>query len=158
MEVRLAHDRERTAAAQTLIREWGDPILVRGTCYPIGDCELFVAGAMEGVAAVSYREKPIAELVAINAFTRHAGIGTALLEFIISALADFEELRLTTTNDNVDALRFYQRRGFRLAALRTGAVDTARERKTTIPVVGDHGIPVHDELDLTLRLSGGKVR
>ncbi len=39
------------------------------------------------------------------------------------------EVRLTTTNDNVDALRFYQRRGFRLAELRPGAVDQAREQK-----------------------------
>src|ERR1700722_13498269 len=94
MEVRVAHDHERTAATQTLIREWGDPIVVRGTSYPIGDCELFVAGAMEGVAAVSYREKPVAELVAINAFPRHAGIGTALLEFIISS----RRLRGTATD------------------------------------------------------------
>jgi ribosomal protein S18 acetylase RimI-like enzyme len=55
---------------------------------------------------------------------------------------------LTTTNDNVDALRFYQRRGFRLAALRPGAVDEARRIKPEIPQVGEHGIPLHDELDL----------
>ena len=56
---------------------------------------------------------------------------------------------LTTTNDNVDALRFYQRRGFRLVALRPGAVDDARARhKPAIPGTGAHGIPLRDELDL----------
>jgi hypothetical protein len=54
-----------------------------------------------------------------------------------------------TTNDNVDALRFYQRRGFRLAELHPGAVDEARARlKPEIPRVGDHGIPLRDELML----------
>ena len=59
------------------------------------------------------------------------------------------EVWLTTTNDNVDALRFYQRRGFRLAQLRPGAVDQSRQRKPEIPRVGDYGIPLRDEIDLT---------
>jgi N-acetylglutamate synthase-like GNAT family acetyltransferase len=62
------------------------------------------------------------------------------------------EIRLTTTNDNIDALRFYQRRGFRMAELRPGAVDQSRQRKPQIPRVGDYGIPLRDEIDLTLRV------
>jgi hypothetical protein len=58
---------------------------------------------------------------------------------------------LVTTNDNLDALRFYQRRGFRLAKLRRGAVDAARSRlKPTIPEVGSFGIPIRDEIVLEL--------
>ena len=52
------------------------------------------------------------------------------------------KVRFTTTNDNVDALRFYQRRGFRLAELRPRAVDQAREQRPEIPRVGDYGIPL----------------
>ena len=55
---------------------------------------------------------------------------------------------LTTTNDNVDALRFYQRHGFRLVELRPGAVDAARRLKPEIPATGAHGIPLRDELEL----------
>lgn len=76
------------------------------------------AGDLEGLAAVSGRDRPIAELVAINAFSRYQGIGSAILRSIVDRLQGFEMLRLTTTNDNLDALRFYQRRGFRLQALR----------------------------------------
>ncbi len=54
----------------------------------------------------------------------------------------------TTTNDNVDALRLYQRRGFRLVRLRPGAVEESRLVKPEIPRVGAHGIPLRDELDL----------
>ena len=152
MDVRVAQEDERAAAVEALVREWGDPILVGGRSYAVGDCEIFIAGEMHGLAAVSYRDRPIAELVAINAFTPRQGVGTALLGFIAGVLAGFTELRLTTTNDNVDALRFYQRRGFRLTALRPGAVDLARRRKPAIPLVGAHGIPLRDELDLTLEL------
>jgi ribosomal protein S18 acetylase RimI-like enzyme len=60
---------------------------------------------------------------------------------------------LTTTNDNLDAIRFYQRRGFRISALRPGAVDRAREKlKPEIPEVGSYGIRMSDELDLDLQL------
>jgi hypothetical protein len=59
-----------------------------------------------------------------------------------------------TTNDNVDALRFYQRRGFRLARVRPGAVDESRRvLKPEIPTVGAYGIPLRDELELEMGLS-----
>lgn len=60
---------------------------------------------------------------------------------------------MVTTNDNLRALALYQRRGFRLVALRCGAVDDARRRKTSIPEVGDGGIPLHDELELARLLA-----
>jgi hypothetical protein len=49
-------------------------------------------------------------------------------------------------------LRFYQRRGFRRDELRPGAVDRSRQQKPQIPRTGDYGIPLHDEIDLTLRV------
>jgi GNAT superfamily N-acetyltransferase len=59
------------------------------------------------------------EVVALEALSRREGIGTALL----TAAAD-EARRagcarawLITTNDNLDAVRFYQRRGWDLVAL-----------------------------------------
>ena len=61
--------------------------------------------------------------------------------------------RLITTNDNVDALRFYQRRGYRLARVDAGAVDRSRVAlKPAIPEIGAHGIPLRDELELELLL------
>jgi N-acetylglutamate synthase-like GNAT family acetyltransferase len=57
-------------------------------------------------------------------------------------------LVVATTNDNVDALRFYQRRGFHLIALRPGSIEDARRLKPSIPAVGEHGIPLRDEIEL----------
>ena len=64
----------------------------------------------------------VLEIVTLNAIERRVGIGTMLIEAAAGAARHFRcrEVRLTTTNDNVDALRFYQRRGFRLAELQAG--------------------------------------
>ncbi len=95
------------------------------------------------------------ELAAVVALQRHQGVGSALLEALRAEVADCSRIWLVTTNDNVDALRFYQRRGFTLRALRPTAVDDARRRlKPTIPVVGAYGIPLRDELELELILPG----
>jgi ribosomal protein S18 acetylase RimI-like enzyme len=61
-------------------------------------------------------------------------------------------VHVTTTNDNTRALRFYQRAGFDLTALRPGAVAEARKSKPEIPEVGEDGIPIRDELELTMEL------
>ncbi|HEY5071256.1 MAG TPA: GNAT family N-acetyltransferase [Caulobacteraceae bacterium] len=150
IEVREALGPGRRQWLAKLVEAWGDPIIAGGEAYRLDECTLFVAGRGEGLAAIDRRSAPIAELVAINAFVARQGIGTALIEHVSAELraGGFRQLRLTTTNDNLDALRFYQRRGFRLTALRPGAVDEARRRKPSIPLVGDHGVPIRDEIDL----------
>jgi len=91
------------------------------------------------------------EVLTLHAAARFGGAGTALLDAVraVARAAGCSRLWLITTNDNVDALRFYQRRGFRLVAVHAGAVDLARARlKPEIPAVGDHGVPLRDELEL----------
>jgi GNAT superfamily N-acetyltransferase len=77
-------------------------------------------------------------------------VGTALLDAVkrIALEAGCRRVYLTTTNDNLRALRFYQRRGFRLVAVYAGAVDRARAHKPQIPAIGMHGIPIRDEIEL----------
>jgi ribosomal protein S18 acetylase RimI-like enzyme len=104
------------------------------------------------VGLVTYDERDSdVEVVYIEAADRASGIGTALLEAVAvnAELSGATRLWLVTTNDNIDALRFYQRRGFRIAEVRPGAVDVARRNlKPSIPLVGDYGIPVRDEFVL----------
>lgn len=59
---------------------------------------------------------------------------------------------LITSNDNVEALRFYQRRGYRITAVYPGAIDEARKIKPAIPLIGNHGIEIHDEIELAKEL------
>jgi GNAT superfamily N-acetyltransferase len=95
---------------------------------------------------------PECEILTLHAASQWGGAGTALIRAVqvIAARAGCHTLWVLTTNDNVDALRFYQRRGFRLSALRPGAVDEARRTlKPQIPLTGAYGIPLRDEVELS---------
>jgi hypothetical protein len=61
---------------------------------------------------------------------------------------------LTTTNDNLRAVGFYQRRGWSLVAVHRGAMDRARNEKPSIPLIGMNGIEMHDEIELERRFDG----
>jgi ribosomal protein S18 acetylase RimI-like enzyme len=144
---------DRPAVAAFVAARWGAAVVVaHGTMFEPATLEGFLAerdGRIAGLLTYA-REGDALEIVTLDADPPRAGTGTALVAAAAAAAraAGCRRLRLTTTNDNVDALRFYQRRGFRLVALRPGAVDAARALKPQIPVTGAHGIALRDELDL----------
>ena len=133
--IHLAAGEFRRLAVQRLAREWGGTeIRIRDRACRFCDCQILVADGGKGLLAYDPCDRPTVELVALNAFEPRRGIATAPLEDLVHRLqADgYVTLRLATTNDNLDALRFYQRRGFRIAALRPGAVDDARRVKPAV--------------------------
>ncbi|HEX6140904.1 MAG TPA: 2-oxo-4-hydroxy-4-carboxy-5-ureidoimidazoline decarboxylase, partial [Candidatus Limnocylindria bacterium] len=66
-------------------------------------------------------------------------------------------LWLVTTNDNLDALHFYLRRGMRVAAVHAGAVDRDRALKPEIPRFnGSNGLPIRDLVELELSTDAGE--
>ena len=94
------------------------------------------------------------EVLTLHVTGQWHGVGTALIQAVeqLTAGHGCARLWLITTNDNVDALRFYQRRGFQLAAVHRHAVDDSRSRlKPEIPVAGAYGIPIRDEIELEKR-------
>ncbi|HEX5822895.1 MAG TPA: GNAT family N-acetyltransferase [Candidatus Limnocylindrales bacterium] len=95
------------------------------------------------------------ELAALVVVEPGQGIGSALVEAFLDEARrrGVRRVWLVTTNDNLDALRLYHRRGFRLVALRAGAVDVARATiKPSIGEVASNGIPIRDELELAIDL------
>jgi ribosomal protein S18 acetylase RimI-like enzyme len=83
------------------------------------------------------------------------GVGSLLLAGAEAAMraAGVRRAWLVTTNDNLAALALYQKAGWRLVAVRAGAIDELRRSlKPSIPAVGEHGIPIRDELELAKRL------
>jgi len=142
-----------------LIDTWhADFVVAHGERIRPAELPGFVAMDGDRIAGhVAYRIGPDGcELVAIAAEPRRIGIGSRLLERVIDVARDAGSGRvwLTTTNDNLDALRFYQRRGFHLNALRTGVVVEARRTlKPDLPATGAYDIPMRDELDLELSLA-----
>lgn len=131
------------------IRQWGAEIVVsRGRAHRVAELPGFVAEQNgERVGVTTYRlASDECELVTIDALRPRCGIGTALLQAVIAA-AGGRRLWLITTNDNLEAMRFYQRRGFVLSAVYPGAIEQSRRIKPQIPRVGNFGIPIRDELE-----------
>ena len=54
----------------------------------------------------------------------------------------------TTLNDDLDALKFWQKRGFRLVSAYLNAMEAARKLKPQLPVAGENGIPLRDEIEM----------
>lgn len=104
------------------------------------------------VGLVTYRidEQGDCHILTMNCTQPGKGIGTALLNMVRAAAqeAGCRRLWLVTTNDNLYALRFYQRRGFILSALHLNSLSAARRLKPQIPLVGLDNIPLRDELVL----------
>jgi len=109
--------------------------------------------AGDGLGLLTYRvDGDALELTAIAASPRGRGTGSALVNALleIARTRAVPRIWVVTTNDNLDALAFYQRRGFRLTALRVGAVDEARRTiKPEIPRIGQHGLELRDEIELS---------
>ena len=89
--------------------------------------------------------------LAVAATHRHQGVGSALVEAAVHAVTA-DAIWLLTTNDNLDALRVYQRHGFRIERVVIGGVEEARRLKPGIPATGDYGIPILDELILRRKI------
>jgi hypothetical protein len=106
------------------------------------------------VAILTYRDE--GEAVEIAAICSELpGCGRTLIDALKARYPDMR-IWLVTTNDNLRALRTYQRQGFVLAELRAGAVTRARRLKPAIPLVGQNEIPMRDEL--VLRYEPGSRR
>ena len=110
-------------------------------------------GRLVGVATWSAERGKFACL-GVAANVRRRGVGSMLVGAVVDAARrlGLERLWLTTTNDNVPALALYQRCGFRITRVVVGGVDQARKLKPSIPLIGAHGIPIHDELVLEIAL------
>jgi GNAT superfamily N-acetyltransferase len=88
------------------------------------------------------------EILTLDSISRWGGVGSQLLDAVATEARTQSVPRLTvrTSNDNLDAFRFYQRRGFRLEKIGQGVIDRERERNPGIPLRGDYGIEIHDEV------------
>jgi GNAT superfamily N-acetyltransferase len=125
-----------------------------GTSDRAADLETLVAGEQMGFLSFHVEADGSAVLVAIEAKAKRIGIGAALLDALVERLRarGVTRLRLTTSNDNTEALRFFQRHGFHITAVNRGALDEARRLLPTIPATGHDDIPIRDEIVLEREL------
>jgi len=161
LSLRSVTDKERDWVERFIIEHWGSDLMIaHGQAFYISQLPGILAEIQgEVVGFVSYSiGGDQCEITSIDSLRAGLGIGTALIEAVkaIAIQSGCRRLFLITTNDNTPALRFYQRRGFILAALHKGAVLESRKIKPEIPLTGIDDIPIRDEIELEIDLNPDK--
>ncbi|MDQ8734230.1 GNAT family N-acetyltransferase [Paenibacillus sp. LHD-38] len=94
------------------------------------------------------------EIVSLDSKVEGQGIGTKLIDLVISAAREqnCNRVWMITSNNNIRAIRFYQKRGFDMKAVHQNAITEARKIKPSIPMAGFDGIPIRHEIEFELLL------
>ncbi len=152
-------DRERVR--EFITQRWGAAIVVaHHVVYHPHELPGFVASRGEEIVGLVtlHIVGNACEIVTIDSTQPGAGIGAALVDSAkaFARQANCTRLWLITTNDNLNALRFYQKRGFTLVAIHRNALEKSRQLKPQIPLIGNYGIPLRDEIELEMILGDEK--
>lgn len=158
ISVRALTKSDREWVTQVYLQYWGaDFIVTRGRCVTPAEIEGFYAvdNRDDRIGLLTYQiTGDECEIISLDAFVQWIGVGTALMRAVTKAAASSGSKRiwLITTNDNLDAMRFYQRRDFHLVAVHVNALEASRRLKPSIPAIGCFGIPLRDELEFEMLL------
>ncbi len=137
--------------------DWGSVFVARkGELIDATRLPGFVAAVGDervGLAVVAVREDEY-EVVSISATPEGRGIGRALLQhcFDDARSTGCRRVWLTTTNNNVRAIAFYQRSGMDLCAFYRHGVESARRLKPAIPLRDGSGVAIAHELEFQMLL------
>ncbi len=158
IRIRPIADADRDWIAERTVEWWAAPVIAsRGRLHRPAELDCFIAeidGQRVGLATLHIVDGGC-EVVTLNSEQQGEGAGSALLAAAEAYARDrgCRRLWLITTNDKARALRFYQDRGLQIVALRRGAVSTARMLKPEIPLTGENGVPIEDEIELAKDLT-----
>ena len=157
MEIRAITEKDREWVQSLLHERWGSlRVVSRGRIHQADKLTGFIAHLKEQPKGlITYQiENRDCEIVSLDSLESGRGIGSTLINSIID-LARSENCNrvwLITTNDNTNALRFYQKFGFELVAIHRNAIQESRKLKPEIPEKGNDGIPIRDEIELEIVL------
>jgi ribosomal protein S18 acetylase RimI-like enzyme len=158
IEYRAIDETTRKGVIELCTRYWGSAAIVsQGTLHSAENLPGYVAlekGGIIGFITYNFKNHDC-EIVTLASVKENRGIGSALMNRVILTAQEHgcHRVWLVTTNDNTRALRFYQKRGFDIAAFHRNAVEEARKLKPQIPLVGNDDIPLRHELKLEMALS-----
>jgi ribosomal protein S18 acetylase RimI-like enzyme len=144
----------------TLRSLWGSVLVARhGELLDASVYPGFVAerqGQQLGLAVVLPRGAEY-EVLSLSTTLPGRGVGRGLMQrcFDDAQARRCRRVWLTTTNDNLAAIAFYQQVGMNLCALHRDAVATARRLKPSIPCHAENGIPIRHALEFERILGTG---
>jgi GNAT superfamily N-acetyltransferase len=94
------------------------------------------------------------EIVTLDSKLEGIGVGSRLIQKVVrkAIVSGCVKVWLITSNDNINAIRFYQKRGFEMVFVHIDAITEARRIKPTIPLRGHHGIPIKHEIEFEYKI------
>lgn len=157
MDIRTINSENRSQINEFIKSHWfSTDMVVRGEIVDMTATDGFVIyDNKEIIGLVTYRIKDDeCEIMSLDSLREKQGIGTALLNKVIEAAkgVNCSKVKLITTNDNINALCFYQKRGFDMVDLYRNALDISRKLKPSIPLIGEFGIPLRHEIEFEMNL------
>jgi len=156
--IRPINPSDRPWILNLIEKRWGtNRVVTRGKIHEIKQLPGFIAhNSSDRLGLLTYlNSNGDIEIVTLDSLVENIGIGTALISQVrsLAEQADCQRIWLITTNDNMPALHFYQKRGFHLVAVHQNALDYSRTLKPEIPLIGLEGIPLRDEIELEIILN-----
>lgn len=157
MDIRVISPQNRTKINDFIKSHWFSVnMVVRGEIVDMTILPGFAAYEEETInGLITYRiNDSECEIMSLDSLIEKQGIGTTLLNKVIETAAQRKctKVKLITTNDNMNAIRFYQKRGFDMAHLYHNSIDISRKLKPSIPVLGDFGIPIKHEIEFEMNI------
>lgn len=151
-------DENRTMVNHFIIKHWySTTMIVRGKEFDLSTVDGRIAlenNEIIGLVTYIFYDK-VCEIMSLDSLEQSKGIGTTLVHYVVD-LAKKEKCKkivVITTNDNINAIRFYQRRGFDMFQIYHNVLEISRKRKPEIPLIGDHNIPLRHEIEFQMNLS-----
>lgn len=145
-------EKNRESVNTFLRKHWfSTEMVVRGKVYDLRGVAGFAAqDGTEIIGLVTYEICGEAcEILSLDSLRGNQGLGSALVNQVELVAKQHGCIRLTliTTNDNLNAMRFYQKRGFDMVHIFRNALEASRKLKPSIPMTGDFGIPLKHEIE-----------
>ena len=156
--LRAINEEDKTWLSEFIKQQWEENYVVvhNEIIYPADESGFLVENKSgDCIGLLTYQiTNHECEIITLDSLVPGQGIASHLIDATlkISQRANCRRVWLITTNDNLNALGFYQKRGFQIRAVYPNAVERSRKLKPTIPLIAENGIPIRDEIELELTL------
>lgn len=156
-EISEISSEDSSLIASFISDSWGSPMTVsRGRIFNTADLPGYICKKENKIIGLlTYNiDKGDCEIVTLNSQISNHGLASQLINKVIEKAKNCgcKRVWLTTTNDNTNALRFYQKRGFEWIGFYKNSMDGSRQLKPEIPELGDDNIPIKHEIEFEFKL------
>ncbi len=156
-QIRPTNEHDRSFIRKLITRRWkAEAVVLHGDIYYPAELPGFIAeldNEIYGLITYQFLDDQC-EIITLDSLKEGQGIGTQLIEAVIGKAVETNcaRVEVITTNDNLQALGFYQKHGFKIKAIAINAIESSRLLKPSIPQTGFEGIPIRDEIKLKMSL------